>query len=61
MIMRGTLHHTRAQLRDALDKLNASVSAGIYGAHIEARSDEFPAALRLAGEMLREPSFPEKT
>ncbi len=58
MIMRGTSRHTRAQLRDELDKLNASVSAGIYGAHVEARSDKFPAALRLAAEMLREPSFP---
>ena len=35
--MRGTQKHTRAELRDAFDKLKASVSVGGDGASIEVR------------------------
>jgi zinc protease len=58
MLMRGTLHKTRAEIKDAFDRLNATVSIGGEGASLEVRRDNLAAALRLAAEVLREPSFP---
>ncbi len=58
MLMRGTLKHTRAELKDALEKLNASVSVGGEGAAIEVRSENLAPALRIVAEVLTEPSFP---
>ena len=58
MLSRGSTRHTRAELKDALDRLNASVSAGGGGAALEARGEDLVAALRLAAEMLRQPAFP---
>ena len=59
MLMRGTLKRSRAQIKEELDRLNASVSVGGDGASIEVRRENLPAALRLAAEILREPAFPE--
>ncbi|MGB8434399.1 MAG: pitrilysin family protein [Burkholderiales bacterium] len=59
MLARGTTKHTRAELSDALDKLRADVSVSISGASIDTVRENFPEALRLTVEMLREPSFPE--
>ncbi|MBM3383579.1 MAG: insulinase family protein [Betaproteobacteria bacterium] len=58
MLGRGTLKRSRAEIRDTLDRLKASVSAGLEGASIEARRGDLEAALHLAAEMLREPAFP---
>jgi zinc protease len=58
MLMRGTKKHSRAALKDAFDKLNATVSVGGDGASVEVRRENLAAALRLAAEVLREPSFP---
>ncbi|MGQ0652438.1 MAG: M16 family metallopeptidase [Betaproteobacteria bacterium] len=58
MLMRGTQKRTRAQLKDAFDKLNASVSIGGDGASIEVRRENLIPALRLVAEALREPAFP---
>jgi zinc protease len=58
MLTRGTLKKTRAELQDAFDQLNASVSIGGDGASIEVRRENLAAALRLAAEALREPAFP---
>jgi len=58
MLGRGTLKRSRAEIRDTLDRLKASVSAGLEGASIEARRGDLEAALRLAAEMLRQPAFP---
>src|SRR3989442_3333283 len=58
MLMRGSKKHTRAQLKDAFDKLNATVSVGGQGASIEVRKENLAAALRLVAEALREPVFP---
>ena len=58
MLMRGTAKKSRAELQDAFDKLNASVSIGGDGATLEVRRDNLAAALRLVAEVLREPSFP---
>ena len=58
MLMRGTRKHDRTELRDAFDRLKASVSAGLSGASLEARRDNLEATLRLVAEVLREPAFP---
>ncbi len=58
MLMRGTARHTRAQLRDALDRLQANLSASVDGAGLEVRRERLEPALRLAAEVLREPAFP---
>jgi len=58
MLMRGTKNKSRAELKDAFEKLNASVSVGGDGASVEARGENLVATLRLVAEVLREPSFP---
>ncbi|MEP6716939.1 MAG: pitrilysin family protein, partial [Terriglobia bacterium] len=70
MLMRGTKSKTRQQIQDAMDKLGATVavgggrgggaaSSGSVQASIQAKSENLVAALGLAVEILREPSFPE--
>ena len=63
MLMRGTQKHTRQQLQDELDKLKAqmNVNAGDNDANLGITTvrSGLPAALRLAAEVLRQPSFPE--
>jgi zinc protease len=58
MMMRGSLKHTRAELRDAFDKLNSNVSVGAGGASISTRRGQLDDTLRLVAEVLREPAFP---
>ncbi len=58
MLMRGTVKHTRAELRDELERLRANASVGTGGASIEVRRPQLEETLRLAAEILREPSFP---
>jgi len=58
MLLRGTKKHTRAELKEAFDKLNARVSVGAEGASVEVRSENLLPALALVAEALREPSFP---
>ena len=58
MLLRGTLKRSRAELKDAFDRLNASVSVGGGGARIEVRRENLVPALRLVAEVLREPAFP---
>jgi zinc protease len=57
MLLRGTKKRSRAELKDAFDKLNANVSVGGDGASIEVRRENLAAALRLVAEVLREPAF----
>ena len=63
MLMRGTAKHTRQQLNDEIDKIKTrlSVTGSDTGAQasISTVRDNFLGALRLAAEVLREPSFPE--
>jgi zinc protease len=62
MLMRGTTKHTRQQIQDALDGLKAR--AVVFGGptqatlSIETTRENLPAVMRLAAEILREPSFP---
>jgi hypothetical protein len=58
MLMRGSQKHTRAELRDAFDRLKAGVSAGVEGVSIDVRRAQLDDTLRLVAEVLRVPAFP---
>jgi zinc protease len=58
MLMRGTKKHSRAELREAFERLQATVSVSASGATLETRREHLPEALRLVAEVLREPAFP---
>jgi zinc protease len=58
MLMRGSRRHTRGELSDAFDRLNASVSISADGAALEVRGDRLSETLALVAEVLREPAFP---
>jgi zinc protease len=58
MLMRGTQKRSRAELRDAFDKLKANVNVGVSGASIDVRRPQLADTLRLVAEVLREPAFP---
>ena len=58
MLMRGTQKKSRAELKDAFEQLNASVSVAGEGASVEVRGEKLVATLRLVAEVLREPAFP---
>jgi zinc protease len=62
MLMRGTKKHTRQQLQDEMDRLKAQMNVGGNAsaafASVEVTRDNLAASLRLAAEILREPSFP---
>jgi zinc protease len=63
MMRRGTKTHNRQQLTDALDKLGAQLSLssdpGNLNVSLQVKKGDLPAALKLLGEVLREPDFPE--
>ncbi|HYV63991.1 MAG TPA: pitrilysin family protein, partial [Bryobacteraceae bacterium] len=63
LLMRGTKQHTRQQLQDEFDRIKATVrvtgSLTGAGASIDTVRAGLVPALRLAAEILREPSFPE--
>lgn len=62
MMSRGTKKHTREQIEDELDRLNAKISLsgglGTINVTIQAKADTLEPVLQLVREMLREPSFP---
>ncbi len=61
MLLRGSQHHTRQQIKDSLDRLQARVN--VFGSStsaqvmIETTRPNLPAVLSLLGEVLREPAF----
>ena len=59
MMMRGTQRYNREQLRDAFEKLK--IGGGVFGqgADFQTTKANLPAAIRLAAQTLREPTFPE--
>jgi len=57
MLQRGTLKRNRAELKQAFEKLNASVALSGDGATVEVRGENLIPALRLVAEALREPAF----
>jgi zinc protease len=58
MLLRGTKKQTRAELREAFERLQATVSVSASGATLETRRAHLGEALRLVAEVLREPAFP---
>lgn len=62
MLMRGTTKHTRQQISDELNRLQArvNVSGGATGANanIETTREKLPEVLKLVAELLRESNFP---
>ncbi len=63
LLMRGTQRHTRQQVQDEIDrlKLRLNVGGGAQGANASIQTVEanLLPGLRLAAEILREPTFPE--
>src|ERR1700733_12049334 len=63
LLMRGTKTRTRQQIQDEMVKLNSqiNVSGGVSqaSASVQTTEENLIPALRLAAEMLRDPSFPE--
>lgn len=62
MLMRGTKNKTRQQIQDEMDRLKTYINLrsgpGVTVATIETKEAALLEALRLAVEILREPSFP---
>ena len=58
MLLRGTEKRSRAELRDAFDRLKATVSVTADGASVETQREHLDETLRLVAEALRRPSFP---
>jgi len=58
MLARGTRRHSRAELDDAFERLNASVAVNGEGARLEVPSAQLADTLRLVAEAYREPAFP---
>ena len=63
MLMRGTANRTRQDIEDEMNRLQASISVGgagsIVSGQVQATRENFPDALRLLAEVLREPAFPD--
>lgn len=66
LMRRGTKQHTREQLQDTLDKLSstlnasAGATAGVTSFSWNTKRGQLADVLGLLGEVLREPTFPEK-
>jgi zinc protease len=64
MLNRGTTKRTRQHIRDELSRLKATVTAGgaagFTQVSIQTVRNNLPDALRLAAELVRQPSFPEQ-
>ena len=62
MLMRGTVNRTRQEIEDEMNRLQARISVGGGGVtvsgQVQATRENFPDALRLLAEVLREPAFP---
>jgi zinc protease len=63
MLMRGTVRHTRQQIKDEFDRLKAQVSvsggAGSASATIQTTRENLKPVLDLVAEVFKEPSFPQ--
>ena len=63
LLQRGTAKKTRQQIKDEFDNLKAQVNvfggATSASVNIETTRQNLPKVLRLVGEVLREPSFPQ--
>src|SRR5262249_9573365 len=64
LMLRGTAKHTRQQLQDELDKLGAVIApasgTGQLTFVLQCKREKLLAAIRLLGEIVRDPTFPQK-
>lgn len=60
MLMRGTAKRSRQQIQDELDRIKTRANINGGSSSLETDSANLETALRLAAEILREPSYPEK-
>lgn len=66
MLLRGTKNRTRQQIEDELSKLGAHMAVstsgtpGLLTVRIQAKKSTLPEVLTILGDVLREPTFPEK-
>jgi zinc protease len=64
MLNRGTTKRTRQQIRDELSRLRATVNAGGAAGFVQVSMQtvkaNLPDAIRLAAELVRQPSFPDQ-
>ncbi len=62
MLLRGTKSKTRQQIKDELEKLNATLNIVTQNGKLlitgQTKKANLPAVLKLLGEVLREPAFP---
>ena len=62
MLMRGTKHHTFEQIFEEIESIGASLDIGAsghtYGFGSKSLAEDLPLMLKLAAEVLREPTFP---
>ncbi|HEX9392603.1 MAG TPA: pitrilysin family protein [Usitatibacteraceae bacterium] len=59
MLTRGSSKMTRTQIADAFDQLKVSGGVNGLGASMQTTKPNLAAAIRLAAQVMREPSFPE--
>jgi len=63
LLSRGTLKHNLVQLQDAMTKLKLQIDVGggpsSVSVNLRTDREHLPAALRLAAEILQQPSFPQ--
>ncbi len=63
LMRRGTKQHTRQELTDSLDKIGAqlglSSDLGLLSVSLQVKKENLSAALKILGEILREPAFPQ--
>jgi zinc protease len=63
MLMNGTAKRTKQQLKDELDRLQATITvtggATLVSVTITAKQEKFAEAMKITAEILKEPAFPE--
>jgi zinc protease len=63
LMQRGTKDHSRQELTDALDKIGAQLviltDLGGLSVSLKVKKENLTAALKILGEILREPAFPQ--
>ena len=64
LLTRGTAKHTRQQLQDEFDRLQARININGWGSgmylHVETTRENLPAVMALVAEVLREPAYDSK-
>ena len=62
MLMRGSVNHSRQEIRDTVDELQSSLSIGgsrVLSVNLTSRRDSLPDLLELVADVLKNPAFPD--